>query len=123
MRVFDLRPEYDLDGKDYVLRCSHGPAGTKMYVKDFFTTLKAFLTTNPTEFCIVTAELSATKNKAAWGKDFNTLLNSKELEGLFSDFKARLTVGDMRGKVLLLSKEVSPVRTKTLPSSRCSMPL
>ena len=106
VRVFDLRPEHDLDGKDYVLRCCHGPAGTKMYVSDFFKTLKQFLADHPTEFCIVTVDLSATKNKDAWGKDFNDLVNSAELKSMFSDFKARLTVGEMRGKVLMLSKEV-----------------
>ena len=105
VRVFDLRPERDLDGAKYVLRCSHGPAGTKMYVSDFFKTLKQWLAAHPTEFCIVTSELSATKDKTAWGKEFYALLNSDELKGLFADFKARLTVGEMRGKVLLLSKE------------------
>jgi hypothetical protein len=104
VRVFDLRPERDLDGKDWVLRCSHGIAGTKMYVSDFFRELKTFLTANPTEFCIVTIELSATKDKTAWGREFSALIGSTELSGLFADFKARLTVGEMRGKVLLLSK-------------------
>ena len=106
MRVFDLRPEHDLDGTKYVLRCSHGTAGTKMYVSDFFKTLKQWLAAHPTEFCIVTSELSATKDKTAWGKDFYALLTSDEFKGLFAGFKARLTVGEMRGKVLLLSKEV-----------------
>ena len=54
----------------------------------------------------VTSELSATKDKTAWGKDFYALLTSDEFKGLFAGFKARLTVGEMRGKVLLLSKEV-----------------
>ena len=106
VRVFDLRPEHDLDGTKYVLRCSHGPAGTKMYVSDFFKTLKQFLADNPTEFCVVTVDLSATKKKDAWGKDFSALVNSAELKSMFADFKARLTVGEMRGKVLILSKEV-----------------
>ena len=49
---------------------------------------------------------AAAKKKDAWGKDFNKLVNSAELKSLFTDFKARLTVGEMRGKVLMLSKEV-----------------
>ena len=106
MRVFDLRPEHDLDGTTYVLRCSHGIAGTKMYVGDFFKTLKQFMADNPTEFCIVTVDLSNTRHKDAWGRDFNALVNSAELKSLFADFKARLTVGEMRGKVLMLSKQV-----------------
>ena len=106
VRVFDLRPEHDLDGKNYVLRCSHGMAGTKMYVADFFKTLKQFLADNPSEFCVVTIDLSNTEKKDAWGKDFNALVNGAELKSLFADFKARLSVGEMRGKVLMLSKEV-----------------
>lgn len=104
VRVFDLRPEHDLDGSKYVLRCSHGPAGTKMYVSDFFKTLKEWLAVNPTEFCIVTVELTATKDKTAWGKAYSELVNSAEFKSMFADFKARLTVGELRGKVLMLSK-------------------
>lgn len=104
VRVFDLRPERDLDGVKWVLRCSHGPAATKMYVSDFFQELKQFLAANPTEFCIVTVDLSATKDKTAWGKEFSALISSPEFQNLFADFKARLTVGEMRGRVLILSK-------------------
>ena len=104
VRVFDLRPERDLDGKDYVLRCCHGPAATKMYVSDFFKTLKQWLADNPTEFLIVTIDLSNTKDKTAWGKEFSALVNSSDYKSLFSDFKPRLTVGEMRGKVLMLSR-------------------
>ncbi len=104
VRVFDLRPERDLDGLKWVLRCSHGIAGTKMYVSEFFQELKQFLAANPTEFCIVTIDLSATKDKKAWGKEFSALVGSTEFNSLFADFKARLTVGEMRGRVLLLSK-------------------
>lgn len=104
VRVFDLRPERDLESLKWVLRCSHGVAGTKMYVSDFFKEMKQFLAANPTEFCIVTVDLSATKDMKAWGKEFSALIGSTEFKGLFADFKARLTVGEMRGRVLLLSK-------------------
>lgn len=105
VRVFDLRPEHVSEGSAYVLRCSHGPATTNMLVKDFFKTLKQWLAAHPTEFCLLTVELSNTEDKTAWGKDFNALINSAEYKNMFSDFKARLTVGEMRGKVLILSKE------------------
>ena len=105
VRVFDLRPEHVLEGVKYVLRCSHGMAATNMLVSDFFRTLKQFLAANPTEFCVLTVDLSETRKKDAWGKDFNVLVNSAEFKSMFADFKARLTVGEMRGKVLMLSKE------------------
>ncbi len=105
VRVFDLRPEraYAKDGSRE-LRCSHGVAFTHMLVVDFFRSLKTFLTANPSEFCVLTVDLSATSDKKAWGKEFSELLTSSEFEGLFADFKPRITVGEMRGRVLILSR-------------------
>ena len=103
MRVFDLRPERMHDGTSYVLRCSHGVMYTKLLVSDFFQQLKDFLAANPSEFCLLTVDLSATTDKKAWGKEFTELVNSAEFRSMFADFKPRLTVGEMRGHVLMLS--------------------
>ncbi len=105
MRVFDLRPELFVDLEETELRCSHGISFTKMLVVDFFRTLQSFLADNPSEFCVLTVDLSATDDKETWGKDFTELLNSTEFTGLFADFKSRLTVGEMRGHVLILARE------------------
>lgn len=104
VRVFDLRPERVLASTDFSLVCSHGPIATKMYVSEFFTTLQQWLAANPSEFCIVTVDLTVTKDKTAWATEFSALVNDAKYKGLFSDFKSRLTVGEMRGKVLMLSK-------------------
>ena len=107
MRVFDLRPEFlPGPGGSYELRCSHGISQTKLLVSDFFVLLKQFLATNPTEFCIVTIDLSATSKMKEWAEKFNALISSDQLRNLFVDFKPRLTVGEMRGHVLLLSKKI-----------------
>lgn len=103
MRVFDLRPERMHDGANYVLRCSHGIMYTKLLVSDFFQQLKEFLAANPSEFLLLTIDLSATSDKTAWGKEFTELVNSAEFRSMFADFKPRLTVGEMRGHVLMLS--------------------
>ncbi|MCR4583698.1 MAG: hypothetical protein K5764_09145 [Prevotella sp.] len=105
VRVFDLRPERSYQDGSYVLRCAHGIAHTKMLVADFFRTLQQFLAANPSEFCLLTVDLSATYNMKAWGKEFTDLLTGSEFKGLFVDFKPRLTVGEMRGKVLILSRK------------------
>lgn len=109
VRVFDLRPERCLNTEiaEYQLRCSHGMIQTELLVKDFFLKLKAFLAENPTEFCIVTCNLTNTNDPVGydnWKDEFPRLLGSSEFSGLFADFQPRLTVGDMRGKVLLLSR-------------------
>ena len=103
VRVFDLRPERMHDGTNYVLRCSHGVMYTKLLVSDFFQQLKEFLAANPSEFCLLTVDLSATSDKKAWGKEFTELVSSAEFRSMFADFKPRITVGEMRGHVLMLS--------------------
>ena len=105
MRVFDLRPERMHDGTSYVLRCSHGVMYTKMLVSEFFQQLKEFLADNPSEFCLLTVDLSATTDMKAWGKEFTELVSSAEFRSMFADFKPRLTVGEMRGHVLMLSRK------------------
>ena len=104
MRVFDLRPERVLEEGHYALRCSHGVMTTNLLVKDFFQILKEYLATNPSEFCILTVDLSATSDKTAWGREFRELVSNDQFKGLFVDFKPRLTVGEMRGHVLILSR-------------------
>lgn len=104
MRVFDLRPERNLENGSYVLRCSHGYMYTKLLVRDFFRKLKTFLAANPTEFCVLTVDLSATTDKQAWGQEFTAMISSDEFRSMFIDFKPLLTVGEMRGHVLILSK-------------------
>ena len=74
-----------------------------MHGSDFFKQLKEFLAANPSEFCLLTVDLSATTDKAAWGKEFTELVSSAEFRSMFADFKPRLTVGEMRGHVLMLS--------------------
>lgn len=109
VRVFDLRPErvYNAATTGYDLRCCHSIMQTNLLVKDFFLKLKTFLTENPTEFCIVTCHLTNSNDPvsySSWRKEFAELINGSDLSGLFSDFKPNITVGEMRGRVLLLSR-------------------
>ena len=107
VRVFDLRPErvYNAATMGYDLRCCHGIVQTNLLVRDFFLKLKAFLAENPTELCIVTSSVDATRNKNAWAEEFAALTNSSDLSGLFADFKPNITVGELRGRVLLLLRD------------------
>jgi len=107
VRVFDLRPErvYNAATMGYDLRCCHGVIQTELLVKDFFLKMRDFLKENPTEFCIVTSSVNATLDKNAWAEQFSALINGSDLSGLFADFKPNITVGDLRGRVLLLSRD------------------
>lgn len=107
VRVFDLRPERVLSTTNatYDLRCCHGIMQTSLLVKDFFIKMRDFLRANPTEFCIVTSNVTDTPDMNAWAEQFSALVNDSEFSGLFADFAPRLTVGEMRGHVLLLSRD------------------
>ena len=81
VRVFDLRPERVLSTTDatYDLRCCHGIMQTELLVKDFFIKMRDFLRENPTEFCIVTSNVTDTPDMNAWAEQFAALVNDSEL--------------------------------------------
>ena len=76
----------------------------RYYLIRVFQILKEFLAANPSEFCILTIDLSATVYKEDWAKEFTALVSSDAFRSMFVDFKPRLTVGEMRGHVLMLSR-------------------
>jgi hypothetical protein len=103
VRVFDIRPQKDGD----VLRCMHGISGTKLLVGDFFAKMRDLLAASPSEFAIVTTKIDTTDGEpevAEWAPLFSSLIQSDSLRQCFVEFSPTLTVGDLRGKILLLSR-------------------
>ena len=103
VRVFDIRPQKDGN----VLRCMHGIAGTKLMVGDFFAKMRDLLAASPTEFAIVTTKIDTSEGEpevAEWAPLFSSLIQSDSLRQCFVEFSPTLTVGDVRGKILLLSR-------------------
>ena len=103
VRVFDIRPQVD----ESLLRCMHGISGTKLLVGDFFALLRDLLAAAPSEFAIVTTKIDTTEGEpevAVWAPLFKSMIESDSLKALFVDFKPTLTVGDLRGKILMLSR-------------------
>lgn len=103
VRVFDIRPQKD----DDVLRCMHGIAGTSLLVGDFFAKMRDLLAESPSEFAIVTTKIDTSDGEpevAEWAPMFNPLIHSDSLRQIFVEFSPRLTVGQIRGKILLLSR-------------------
>ena len=103
VRVFDIRPQKDGD----VLRCMHGISGTKLLVGDFFARLRDLLAVSPTEFAIVATKIDTTDGEpevAEWAPLFSALIQSDSLRQCFVEFSPTMTVGDVRGKILLLSR-------------------
>jgi len=80
---------------------------TKVSLRDFFTHLATYLKENPTELAVVILDKSAATTsdiQSEWNAALAAIINSDELKDLFVPFKSTITVGEMRGKIMLLSK-------------------
>ena len=103
VRVFDIRPQKDGD----VLRCMHGMMGTSLLVGDFFAKIRDLLSVSPSEFAIVATKIDTSAGEpevVEWAPLFNSLIHSDSLVQCFVEFSPTLKVGDVRGKILLLSR-------------------
>ena len=102
VRAFDLRPAIC----DTTLHIYHGPLKTKISFTQALDTLLYKLMQNPTEFAIVLMrEESDSENdseKALWSSAIGNII--KELGDKTATFKPGISVGDIRGKILFLSR-------------------
>ena len=108
IRFFDLRPK--LDGDE--LKIYHGPANYHITLEEALLILKEKLELNPSEFCIVMTN-SAGGGQAAVDKTME-LINSVILARMLADFKADMTVADMRGRILFIHRN-TPSRGVNAP--------
>lgn len=103
IRAFDLRPIVSDDH----LHVNHGVLQTELRFDDALYQLRDSLIKNPTEFAVVHL-LYATgfdDDKEQYREMLLELLGQDDLKDYLVDFRADLTVGDMRGKILLLSRD------------------
>lgn len=99
IRFFDLRPKIE----DGTLRIYHGPANCHLGFEEALLIIKRELEQHPTEFCVVMT------NSAGGGLEgvdmtmdlINTLFDIKML----AQFNAKMTVADMRGRVLFIHRD------------------
>ena len=110
MRAFDLRPST----RDGYLQINHGTVSTNLRFADALLLLRDSLIANPSEFAVVHMrhEVEGDKVDGTYEQLLLEVLQSDSLCGYFSDFRRDLTVGELRGKILLLSRDVyaaSPV--------------
>lgn len=98
IRFFDLRPKLE-GGK---LKIYHGPANCHITFEEALLILKEKLELNPTEFCIVMT------NNAGGGQtavDMTMELISSVIPvGMLADFKADMSVADIRGRILFIHR-------------------
>ena len=99
IRFFDLRPKLE----NGTLRIYHGPADCHLGFEEALLIIKSKLEQHPTEFCVVMT------NSAGGGLEgvdmtmdlINTLFDIKML----AQFNAKMTVADMRGRVLFIHRD------------------
>lgn len=102
VRMFDLRPAWD--GSKMVIY--HGIVSTDVKFNDAMNTLCSFLDAHPKEFIFVIMrhedDIESDTEKAQWPVQMQKCLAQKS--DYLIDFSPTLTVKDMRGKLLLMSR-------------------
>lgn len=99
IRFFDLRPKIE----DGTLRIYHGPANCHLGFEEALLIIKRELEQHPSEFCVV---MTNSAGGSLEGVDMtmdliNTLFDIKML----AQFNAKMTVADIRGRVLFIHRD------------------
>jgi hypothetical protein len=108
LRFFDIRPVVSTDtiAKKKILRLTHGISELDIAFEWTIDQLQSYLKAHPTEFFIAKLQFD---NGFEDQKDLYSLLSEvlhlSKYQGLFIDnWRPDITVGEMRGKILLLSR-------------------
>lgn len=100
IRAFDFRPK----DNGNTLEAHHGIINCKITFDDAMKNVIAkFLNDNPDEFVVL--HLLAVDNNDNYAKLLKALFESDELKDKAIAFRRDLTVGEMRGKILVLSRD------------------
>ena len=102
VRAFDFRPCI----KDDYINVNHGIMPTNLRFDNALTFLRDKLRENPSEFVVIHLlhASDGDDNASNYGERLLQLLGRDDLKDFFIDFKKDLTVREMRGKMLLLSR-------------------
>ncbi len=104
IRAFDLRP--CVDGTE--LRINHGVIQTALTLDEAFIMLCDLLDQHPSEAAIVIIrhETDGDDNSSSWSGMMTSLLGSEPTKSHVVNFKPLMTMGEMRGKLLVLSRDL-----------------
>ena len=103
IRAFDLRP--CVNGSS--LHIYHGILGTKVSFHDALAIIRDKVIAHPTEFAVVMMrhETEGDNDNSTWAEKMSEVLSSDEFRPYLALFKPDLTVKDLRGKILILSRD------------------
>lgn len=105
VRAYDFRPS----AEGNTLRIYHGLYATNVTFEEAIDVLVDKLEQEPDEFAIIVMRHEDThetpEEKASWGPMMSELLNNYSHRERLIQFRPGLTAGDMRGKILVLSRD------------------
>ena len=108
LRFFDIRPVVSTDtiAKKKILRLTHGISELDITFEWTIDQLQSYLKAHPSEFFIVKLQFdNGFEDQKDLYKLLSDVLHLQKYQGLFvDDWRPDITVGDMRGKILLLSR-------------------
>ena len=112
IRFFDLRPVVGIDtlAKDpaerQILRLAHGFTEVNVTFEESLDWMQEFLAEHPTEFFIIKIQAdNGMESQQNWTSLLHKLLSKSKYDNLFiKSWRPDITVGEMRGKVLILSR-------------------
>ena len=112
LRFFDIRPVVSIDtlatdpAEKQILRLSHGISEIDVTFEETIDLLQRHLKNHPSEFFIAKLQAdNGMENQSNWAVLLNKVLSKQKYDGLFvEDWRPDITVGEMRGKILWLSR-------------------
>ena len=112
MRFFDIRPVVSIDTlatdpkEKQILRLAHGISELDVTFEEAIDQLQRYLKAHPSEFFIAKLQAdNGMESQNNWTLLLDKVLSKPEYEDLFvRDWRPDITVGEMRGKILWLSR-------------------
>ena len=112
LRFFDIRPVVSIDtlatdpAEKQILRLSHGISEIDVTFEETIDQLQRYLKDHTSEFFIAKLQAdNGMENQNNWTVLLNKILSKQKYQGLFvEDWRPDITVGEMRGKILWLSR-------------------
>ena len=109
VRAYDLRPAVETNDEtgESDLVIYHGILATNIRFADALQLLCDSLKANPSEAAIVVMRFENDNggNRTKWNQLMTDVLNSEGIKDQLINFVPRLTLGDMRGKLLVASRD------------------
>ena len=132
IRFFDFRPVVAIDTlaqkpeDRQILRLAHGFTELDVSFEQSIDWMQEYLMSHPTEFFIVKIQAdNGMESQQNWSILLNKVLSLPKYEGLFvENWRPDLTVGEMRGKILWLSRyDLRPIASAfNYPVAYCDWP-